>query len=56
MVFKRGPWKNEEELRMLKLVLSKGKKWSEISKNMKSSRTENAVKNRYNSLIKKEKG
>ncbi|KAL4506069.1 hypothetical protein ABPG72_013830 [Tetrahymena utriculariae] len=51
----RGPWNYEEELKMLKLVLEKGKRWSEISKNMKSSRTENAVKNRYNSLIKKEK-
>lgn len=32
-----------------------GKKWSEISKMMKNSRTENALKNRYHTLIKKEK-
>ena len=31
-----------------------GKKWSEISRKMKG-RTENAVKNRYNSIMKKEK-
>ena len=41
---------------MLRLVLEKGKRWSEISKSMASSRTENSVKNRFNSLLKKEKG
>jgi hypothetical protein len=35
--------------------MDKGKKWSEISKNMSTSRTENTVKNRFNSLMKKER-
>ena len=52
----RGPWSQEEEVKMLKLVIEKGKRWSEISKSMASSRTENSVKNRFNSLLKKEKG
>lgn len=52
----RGPWSQEEEVKMLRLVLEKGKRWSEISKSMASSRTENSVKNRFNSLLKKEKG
>jgi len=51
----RGAWSDEEELGMLQLVLAKGKRWSEISKSMKSSRTENAVKNRFNSIVKKDK-
>lgn len=40
---------------MLKLVQQKGKRWSDISKCLKCARTENAVKNRFNSLIKKDK-
>lgn len=52
---KRGPWNRPEELTLLKLILLKGKKWSEISKIMKNSRTENSLKNRYHTLIKKEK-
>lgn len=39
----------------MQLIQEKGKKWSEISKAITTSRTENAVKNRFNSLIKKEK-
>lgn len=49
----RGPWTDEEDLRMLKYFLSVGgKKWADISKLMRD-RTENAVKNRWNSLYKK---
>ena len=40
---------------MLSLVLKHGKKWSSISKILGNQRTENAVKNRFNSMIKKEK-
>ena len=49
----RGPWTDEEDLRMLKYFLTVGgKKWADISKMMKD-RTENSVKNRWNSLYKK---
>lgn len=51
----RGPWSKEEELKILKLILLKGKKWSEISKILLNQRTENALKNRYHTLMKKEK-
>lgn len=51
----KGPWSKEEELRLLLLIIQKGKKWSEISKMMKNCRTENALKNRYHTIIKKEK-
>ena len=37
------------------LVLEKGKKWSEIAKIL-NGRNENSVKNRFNSILKKEKG
>ena len=36
-------------------MIKYGKKWSAISKYLGNSRTENAVKNRFNSLIKKDK-
>jgi hypothetical protein len=49
----RGPWTDEEDLRMLRSFQSVGgKKWADISKMMKD-RTENSVKNRWNSLYKK---
>ena len=48
----RGAWTNEEDIKLLESHLSIGKKWAEIAKNLRS-RTENAVKNRWNSLIKK---
>ena len=51
----RGPFTEEEDLKLFQIYKEVGKKWAEISKKMKS-RTENAVKNRFNSLIKKLKG
>ncbi|TNV71718.1 hypothetical protein FGO68_gene6864 [Halteria grandinella] len=51
----RGPWSKEEELTLLQLILKKGKKWSEISKIMKNTRTENSLKNRYHTIMKKER-
>jgi len=51
----RGIWTNEEDVRLLEVHLQVGKKWAEIAKILKT-RTENAVKNRWNSLMKKYKG
>ena len=42
-------------MRLLEVHLQVGKKWAEIAKILKN-RTENAVKNRWNSLMKKYKG
>lgn len=48
----RGAWTEEEDMRLLQCFLLHGKRWSEISK-LIDNRTENAVKNRFNSLMKK---
>ncbi|CAD8156655.1 unnamed protein product [Paramecium octaurelia] len=44
------PWSEQEQIQLLQLVQKYGKKWSVISKQIKG-RTENQVKNAYNSLI-----
>lgn len=51
----RCPWQDKEDLNLLKLIVEKGKKWSDVSKELRSNRTENNVKNRFNSIMKKEK-
>ncbi|KAL4462109.1 hypothetical protein ABPG74_000954 [Tetrahymena malaccensis] len=50
---KRGQWTDEEDLHLLQLSFENGSKWSYIAKELKE-RTENAVKNRYKSLLRKE--
>ncbi|OMJ77478.1 hypothetical protein SteCoe_22914 [Stentor coeruleus] len=47
----KGEWSYEEDLILLKEFKNIGKKWSSISKVL-SGRTENAVKNRWNTLMK----
>lgn len=51
---KKGSWTDEEDLLMLQLFLEKGKKWADIAKRL-GGRTENNVKNRWISLIRKYK-
>mgnify|MGYP000896324082 CR=1 FL=1 len=48
----RGLFTEEEDMKLLQAFLQVGKKWSGISKLM-GNRTENSVKNRFHSLIKK---
>eukprot|EP01017_Pseudomicrothorax_dubius_P045801 TRINITY_DN7978_c0_g1_i1.p1 TRINITY_DN7978_c0_g1~~TRINITY_DN7978_c0_g1_i1.p1 ORF type:complete len:477 (+),score=91.48 TRINITY_DN7978_c0_g1_i1:507-1937(+) len=48
----RGVWTVEEDMTLLSAFVTKGKKWSEISKIMEH-RTENSVKNRWKSLLNK---
>ena len=48
-------WNAEEDLKLVKLQLDMGNCWSKIARDM-SGRTENSVKNRWNSLIKKARG
>eukprot|EP01017_Pseudomicrothorax_dubius_P046304 TRINITY_DN8135_c0_g1_i4.p1 TRINITY_DN8135_c0_g1~~TRINITY_DN8135_c0_g1_i4.p1 ORF type:complete len:488 (+),score=80.71 TRINITY_DN8135_c0_g1_i4:42-1466(+) len=48
----RANWTRSDDLQMLSLVQTYGKKWSKIAKNL-NNRTENSVKNRFNSLLKR---
>ena len=50
---KRGKWSFEEDLELMRVFVKVGKKWSAIAK-LLGDRTENAVKNRWKSLIRKE--
>lgn len=50
---KKGPWRPQEDLHLLKEYLRLGKRWSEIAKKL-HGRTENAVKNRFNLLMAKQ--
>ena len=52
---KRGEWTQEEDDFIIAQHKILGNRWSEISKKMQG-RTENSVKNRFNSLTKKTKG
>ncbi|CAD8064921.1 unnamed protein product [Paramecium sonneborni] len=49
------PWSKQQEIDLLKTILIRGKKWSELSALYGRVRTENSLKNKYNSLLKKEK-
>jgi hypothetical protein len=48
----KGNWSTEEDDLLIKLHSELGNRWSEISKRMKG-RTENSVKNRFKSMVKK---
>lgn len=50
---KKGPWRPQEDLTLLKEFVKLGKRWSEIAKKLQG-RTENAVKNRFNLLMMKQ--
>ncbi len=53
---KKGPWEKEEDKKLLQIVLDSNcqKKWSAIKLDFEG-RTENALKNRYNLLLEKQK-
>ncbi|CAD8177741.1 unnamed protein product [Paramecium octaurelia] len=51
----RKPWQLSEDLELMKLAILNGKKWAQISKQLKLQRSENNVKNRFNCLMRKEK-
>lgn len=55
MINIREPWKDDEDFKLLNFVLEYGRKWADISKLFNGTRSENNVKNRFNSLIKREK-
>ncbi|CAD8163009.1 unnamed protein product [Paramecium octaurelia] len=49
------PWSKQQEIDLLKTILIRGKKWSELSTLYGRARTENSLKNKYNSILRKEK-
>lgn len=51
---KKTPFTAREDLKLLKLQLQMGNKWSEIIKKI-DGRTENQVKNRFNTLAKQKR-
>ncbi|CAD8091519.1 unnamed protein product [Paramecium primaurelia] len=51
----KEPWTDEEDIQLLTIVKEVGRRWAEISKVMDGKRSENNLKNRFNSLLKKEK-
>lgn len=52
---KRGEWTPQEDLSIFKYVMEYGKHWCKIVPILKDSRTEHMIKNRYNSLINKQR-
>ncbi|CAD8204504.1 unnamed protein product [Paramecium pentaurelia] len=49
----RGPWEKNEEYELCKQLLKHGKNWMIIAIEMKNSRTENSIKNRYFNILRK---
>ncbi|CAD8125839.1 unnamed protein product [Paramecium sonneborni] len=52
---KKDPWNDDEDFKLLTYIQNYGRKWADISKLFNGTRSENNVKNRFNSLVKREK-
>lgn len=50
-VIKKGPWSEEEDATLMALHRQLGNRWSDIAKHL-PGRTDNSLKNRYNSKLK----
>ena len=48
----RGAWTTEEDIKLLQSIIGVGKRWAEIAKRV-GQRTENSVKNRWSSILRK---
>ena len=48
----KEPWTSDEDIELIKLYINHGSKWSQFSVRIKG-RSENMIKNRFNSFIKK---
>jgi hypothetical protein len=51
----RGEWDEEEDRLIVNYILFNGRRWSNIAKELGNHRTEHMVKNRYKTLIIKQK-
>lgn len=51
----KGNWKMHECLIMFQFVRKEGKKWANLVKRLGNSRNEHSIKNKFNSLVKKQK-
>ncbi|KAM3143146.1 hypothetical protein pb186bvf_004732 [Paramecium bursaria] len=51
----KDPWNDQEDIILMGYVKEIGRRWAEISKLMDGRRSENTLKNRFNSLIKRER-
>jgi len=51
-LIRKEPWSLDEDVDLIKLYIIHGKKWSYFSIRLKG-RSENMIKNRFNSFIKK---
>jgi hypothetical protein len=52
---KRGEWTAQEDLAIFKFVAEQGKRWCKIVPVLRDTRTEHMIKNRYNSLLSKQR-
>lgn len=46
-----GSWTIEEDRAIVQYILKRGRKWSDMAKDLGGNRTEHMVKNRYKTLI-----
>jgi acetolactate synthase small subunit len=51
----KGNWTFEEDKKIIEYVAEKGKKWSKMKAVLENKRTEHMIKNRYHSLITRNK-
>lgn len=47
----KGDWTLEDDIELLSLITEHGKSWSKLAKKIGKLRTENSIKNRFNSLL-----
>lgn len=52
---KKGDWTAEECLKLFNFIKNKGKKWAILVKELGGSRNEHSIKNKFNSLVRKQK-
>ncbi len=50
-----GEWTEEEDKEVVRLFIIEGKRWSQVAKKLGSHRTEHMVKNRYKTILARQK-
>jgi hypothetical protein len=49
---KKGGWSMEEDIELFSLVVQFGCRWALLSRELRGTRSEHSIKNRYNSVVK----